>query len=622
MHAHSLNMKVSGGRRRWRHDPTRAGGGAVVAALIALLFTGIDEPQSALVMAPPQLIFAAQAGTTSPGQIVTLTNQGTATIDVASLMLSNPASFDVATTDCPNGQVQPGEQCVISIEFHPPAVGDFVAELRQSERGPRVDLSGTGEPVQVAVTPEPAVPEEPVAPPSDPPPAEAPSAQPEPPPSVPVEPPARPPVVGARFALASYDVAALAGDTAAVDVVLTNTGEAAIGSVQFRFDGLPPAFSLEPGGCVLGEPGASCSTRVSFTTPMEGRHSAALLAETNGGRLASTTITGVATPKAPHAVLSRERLEFTKTGERLTLVLQNLGSAPLRVDGVDVDNTDAFDVQAGACLDLGQVEPQGACAMFVEFTGRARSTGRLTVRHNEPPQSSLVELAALTAPQLLPVPRLIGRERDEALGTITTGRFTVGSIAEVPRCDSLGEVVEQKPERGTQALEGSPIDIWIASVGPTPATVPDVREQAQREAERRILADGLRVRVGGNEETDSVASGAVARVDPRPGTRLAPGCEVTLRIAVPVPRVPVPGFVGDSLAGAKETLKSGFVGFFQPFRLGTVRTSDGSVPSGQDESWVVESQSPKEGTMVPRPSGLGDGIRIDLTVRALPRTVQ
>jgi len=401
-----------------------------------------------------------------------------------------------------------------------------------------------------------------------------------------------------------------------MDVVLTNSGEATIGQVQIRFEGPTSAFALQPGGCVLGGPGTPCRMKVNFTPPQEGTHSAALVAEAGGGRLARTELTGVATPKTPDALLSRTSIEFTKSGEQVTLVLQNVGTGPLRVDGVAIDNTRDFDVQADACRKEGLLEPQKSCAMFVRFKGRERARGRLTVRHNDPPLSSAVELAALTAPQPLKVPRLTGRSRDEAVRTITRERFTVGDIVDAPRCDSVGEVFDQKPERGTQAPEGSPIDIWIASAGPDPALVPNVVRQPQSVAEKQILAARLQMRLGGSEETDSVPGGAIARVEPRPGTRLAPNCPVTVRVAVPVPKIAVPSYVKRNLADVKQTLKGGAGGFFAPFRLGAVRTTDGnSVPAGDDQSWIVIAQNPPAGTMVPRPSsGLSVGTTIELTV--------
>jgi beta-lactam-binding protein with PASTA domain len=601
--------------------------------LIALLLGDVDQ-RSALVMTPEQLVFTAQpAGSTSEAQPVTLTNQGTTVVEVARLTLSNPASFGVTRTDCPAGQVPPGGRCLVYVDFHPAAVADFTGMLQQSETGPRVALVGTGAPAQLAaITPRPPVDELP--PSREPPPAPI-ATPPTPTPSKPAPPPIPPkpaptsapptpkvdppaPLVRATFDLAAYDAKALVGDTTVVDVVLTNTGETTIGPVQLRFERTASAFALQPGGCVLAEPRTTCTIKASFTPSQEGSHLANLVAETGRGPLARTELTGVATAKAPVAVLSPSRIEFTKTGGQVTLVVQNRGSAPLRIADVAIDNMKDFEVRAEACTKPGLVEPQRSCAMFVRFTGRARTRGQLTVRHNDPSLSSSVELAALTAPQPLKVPRLTGSKRDEALRDIARARFTVGSVEETPRCESLGEVVDQKPERGTLAMEGSPIDIWIASVGPNPAIVPDVRQQTQAAAEKQILAARLQVRLGPREETDSVPSGAIARVEPRPQTRLAPNCPVLLRVAVPVPRIRVPGYVKRTLADVKQTLKGGAGGLFEPFRLGTVRTPDGNrVPPGEDQSWIVISQNPPEGTMVPRPSGLAVATTIDLTVTRL-----
>jgi beta-lactam-binding protein with PASTA domain len=609
-HAHSLDVKVSGGRRDWRRDRSRTGtGAAAVAAALALLFAGGDEQQLALVMAPGQIVFGVQAaGSTSAEQPVTLTNQGTAAVGVSSLVLSNPASFRVARTDCPAGVVGPGLSCSVFVQFQPLTEGGFAGALLQGGDGPRVELQGTGGPPQIAGGS--SEPRQPPPPPdkSDGPPRPGPEAPPGPEPA-----PPRPPVANASFEFASYETKALVGDTVLVDAVLRNTGETTIGTVQLRVGGDSSAFALQSGSCDLGGPGSTCTVRVRFTPAQEGTLSETLVAATDR-ELARTRLTGVATPKSPTAVLSRTRIEFTKTGEQATVVVQNAGSAPLRIGDVAVDNTKDFDIVADACR-ARVIDPQNACAMFVRFKGRTRTSGRVTVRHNDPRMSSSVELAALTAPQLLTVPRLTGSKRDEALRDIVRARFTVGSVTEVARCDSLGDVFEQRPARGAQAIEGSPIDIWIATIGPNPAIVPDVHRQSQADAERRLLAERLQPRTIGKEETDSVPDGRIARMDPRPGTRLAPNCPVTLRVAVPVPKIPVPDYRKRSLADVKETLKGGAAGFFAPFRLGNVSTSDGRrVPAGEDKFWIVVGQSPAAGTPVPRPSGLAVGTPVDLTV--------
>jgi beta-lactam-binding protein with PASTA domain len=122
--------------------------------------------------------------------------------------------------------------------------------------------------------------------------------------------------------------------------------------------------------------------------------------------------------------------------------------------------------------------------------------------------------------------------------------------------------------------------------------------------------------MGPTEETDSVPRGAIARVEPRPQTRLAPNCPVTLRVAVPVPKIQVPNYVKRTLADVKQTLKGGAAGLFEPFRLGTVRTEDNNpVRSGNDQLWTVIAQDPPAGKMVPRPSGIAVATTINLTVR-------
>lgn len=98
------------------------------------------------------LVFATQVvGTTSPGKMLTLTNYGTMTLDMA---ISVRGDFSQSNT-C--GQSLPaGAKCAITVIFKPTQRGTRTGELSISDNAPRspqvVSLIGTGSVVELIPT--------------------------------------------------------------------------------------------------------------------------------------------------------------------------------------------------------------------------------------------------------------------------------------------------------------------------------------------------------------------------------------------------------------------------------------------------------------------------------------
>src|SRR5712692_9031999 len=108
----------------------------------------------AVTLSPTSLTFPDQVvGTTSEPLSVTLTNSGTATLNIASITLAgaNPGdyAFDSSTT-CPltGGSVDPGGNCVFAVTFTPTATGARPAQVSIADNAPgspqTVPLSGNG----------------------------------------------------------------------------------------------------------------------------------------------------------------------------------------------------------------------------------------------------------------------------------------------------------------------------------------------------------------------------------------------------------------------------------------------------------------------------------------------
>ena len=110
--------------------------------------TGVGTAPSGQV-SPSYLMFGGvKRKTVSPAQTVTLTNAGTAPMNIKSFSLrgSDPRQFNF-TKDCP-WTLEAGASCTLSVTFAPTKTGTKTAELRIATNAPegilRVQLSGNG----------------------------------------------------------------------------------------------------------------------------------------------------------------------------------------------------------------------------------------------------------------------------------------------------------------------------------------------------------------------------------------------------------------------------------------------------------------------------------------------
>jgi len=661
-HTHSLAVQVSGGRRRtWRkHDPRNAAT-ALAAVVLAGLIAGNTNRTALFVMDVAQIDFGLEPVGTTVVRPLTVENRGITTVAVDRLIPSDNTVFRVQQGDCRDGQVPSGGSCTVNIAFTPAVAGPVVGSVLLDNVGPRATLTGEGQPTpQLPQSPQqsaegggatapttppttpnptpPATPPQappptpppqappptpppqappPTPPPQAPPPTPPPQAPPPtPPPQAPPPTPQRPPrplITAARFSRAPFQVRSQVDGSAVNKIGLTNTGETTIATVNFRFEGGHAGdFTVRDHSCTVVAPRAECAVVIGFTPREAGAHSATLVAEAAGTPLDSKELTGDATEiLRPHAQLSPSSLQFSKPGEQRSVVLQNTGTAPLRVSRFTLDNTTDFELDATACTNGQPLLPSRGCAAFVRFKGRAPATGRVTATHDDPSAATVVDLSAISVAVQIDVPRLIGSDRADALRKLKEKGLIIGTVTDAPQCESTGRVVAQNPEAGQRVLQGSPVDITMSSYGPDPAVVPDVRKQPRGIAEQNLRRARLSIDTGVRTvQTDGAAPGTVIDIRPQPGTTLAPNCAVTLSIAVPAPKIAVPSFIEQTLAAAKQRLSSGFFAGQATFQLGQVTSTDGSaVPKGEDGRWIVVAQNPQPGEQRPR------GTAIDLRVR-------
>ncbi len=169
---------------------------------------------------------------------------------------------------------------------------------------------------------------------------------------------------------------------------------------------------------------------------------------------------------------------------------------------------------------------------------------------------------------------------------------------------AAGTVISQDPAAGTLASRGAAVNMLV-SLGPQPATVPDVVGKVQAEAQTAITAAGFVVGEVTQSFSLTVTAGDVISQDPTAGTLALPGGEVKLLISLGPQPLAVPNVLGKIREEAQTAIVAA------GFTLGTVaQGSSGTVPAG-----CVMSQNPPADAMMP------PGTAVDLTVSQGPQSV-
>jgi beta-lactam-binding protein with PASTA domain/uncharacterized protein YhjY with autotransporter beta-barrel domain len=190
-------------------------------------------------------------------------------------------------------------------------------------------------------------------------------------------------------------------------------------------------------------------------------------------------------------------------------------------------------------------------------------------------------------PANVTVPDVVGQAQATAQGNITGAGLTVGAVTTAnDPVIVAGNVISQNPVGGTDAAQGTAVDL-VVSAGPTPVAVPDVVGLSQAAATTAIEGIGLVVDVSTANDPD-VAAGNVISQDPVGGTDVAPGSTVNLAVSLGPEPVEVPDVVGQAQDDATTAIEgAGFV-------ANVTGANDPDVPEG-----TVIGQDPAGGASAP-----------------------
>ncbi len=194
-------------------------------------------------------------------------------------------------------------------------------------------------------------------------------------------------------------------------------------------------------------------------------------------------------------------------------------------------------------------------------------------------KNSPVQITVSNGPPQVPVPSVIGKNRDDAIATLTNAGLTY-TVVSVHSGKPPDTVTGQFPHPGTKVKKGSKVQINVSS-GPQPVPVPNVVGQSFDQASATLQNAGFAVarkNVDSNQPADTVVSQSPSSA--------APGATITLSVSKGPKQSTVPDVTGEDETSAKDELKTA------GFKV-QVQHQDVTDPS---QNGIVISQTPDGGT--------------------------
>ncbi len=234
--------------------------------------------------------------------------------------------------------------------------------------------------------------------------------------------------------------------------------------------------------------------------------------------------------------------------------------------------------------DTNSTEPKGT------FTKQSPAGGKKVA------VGSTVKVWFSAGPSTGTVPDVSGKSQDDARSTLEAAGFKVAASTQTEDSDTVAKdnVTRTSPAAGSKQSKGTTILLYISS-GMT--KVPDGLVGQSKDTVLKTLQErGFNTSVE-EENSDTVPSGAVTRLDPVPGTSIEQGSTINVYVSKGKEQVTVPSVVGATYASAKATLEG--LGF-------TVSNST----QGAKDTDLVTAQNPTAGTQADK------GATITLTTKS------
>lgn len=339
-------------------------------ATVTLGGTGQAVPTPKVSLAPASLAFGSiTVGSSSTARQVTLTNSGSAVLDITAITAASPFN---ASHAC-GSTLAAGASCAIDVLFTPSGAGAASAALSVTSNASgsphSVGLTGTGVLADAGI------------------------------------------LQWTDTSAVDFGSVTVGDDATARTLTLANSGKGAATLGDLTLGGSHAAdFRIDAGSsCSKGlslAAGAQCTVVLGFTPAATGARGASLALGASNASSPDTLAlagTGVA-PAAPALSLSADALAFVApnkgTAAPQTLTLTNTGNADLHVTALSFSNGARFsagDAGAGSCGAAPVVLAAGAhCAIAISWAGTATDadeTATLTLTGDMPTGNAMVNLS-------------------------------------------------------------------------------------------------------------------------------------------------------------------------------------------------------------------------------------
>ena len=368
-------------------------------------FTTATGPTPTVHFSSSNLTFGnQQINTTSAAQTVTLTNTGTATLNITGIV----ASGDYAQTNTCGTSVAAAANCTISVTFTPTATGTRTGAITITD-------NAAGSPHTVSLTGTGAA-----------------------------------PVVSLSSTTLTFGSQLVNTTSAAQAVTLTDTGNASLSITSIVASG--DYAQTNTCGTSVAAAG-SCTISVTFTPTATGTRTGAITITDNAAgspHIVSLTGNGT-TVVAPAVSLSTSSLSFgnqnlNTTGAAQTVTLNNTGNAALSVTNIVASGDYAQSNTCGTSVAAG-----ANCTISVTFTPTATGTrtGAVTITDNAAGSPHIVSLTGTGSAALTSSITLTGKFTEATSGntgvssqTVTNTGFAIATgdlIVVVVRIGNSGE---------------------------------------------------------------------------------------------------------------------------------------------------------------------------------------
>ena len=279
----------------------------------------------------------------------------------------------------------------------------------------------------------------------------------------------------------------------------------------------------------------------------------------------------------------------------------------LNKSGSTADMVEVPDFTATANISEARVEEQLAAKGLKldarEDSDSSEPKGTITKQNptggKKVAKGSTVSVWFSTGPQSVAVPDVSNKSQDDAKSILEAAGFKVGNVRTVDNASiEKDKVVSTDPAAHSKQTKGTIITLYISS-GMT--KIPDnLIGQPKDTVIEQLKQAGLTQITIESEYSDSIASGAVTRVEPGVGSTVEAGTAVTIWVSTGKQQISVPSVVGMGYAGAKSLLES------YGFQVTVSGPEDGTV-TDMSPTAGTQSDSGATITLTTKPSSTNNG---------------